>query len=399
MSYSIIDDGHISIPAGFRATGVSAGLKEVRARDLAIVYSQISCRAAGIFTTNAIPAAPIYFNQAILARNRENIRAVLINAGHANAGTGQPGLANAVECAKLAADELEIPRDSVLLMSAGQIGTNLPMDKLRDGIRRAASELDSGAGRRAAMAILTTDTRPKDRALRVTLREGRTIHLAGMAKGSRLAHPRQAALFTVLTTDAPIDSRLLSRSLEHSVTRSLGRLSLDSDTSPNDGVLLLANGAAGGPPIVDLNTWEYGAWQEALDMICHDLAQQIVRDTAANAKLIQIQVRGAASEEQARQVALSVARSSAVRWACTRSSPDWGSIMVAVGGSGVELRADALEIRVGSMITMIDSMAARYDSAAIVQALSGSEVDLIVDLHMGSSTATIWTCTPMGETP
>lgn len=249
------------------------------------------------------------------------------------------------------------------------------------------------------MAILTTDARPKDRALRVTLREGRTVHLAGMAKGSRLAHPRQASILAILTTDALIEQRLLARSLEQSIARSLGRLSLDSDISPNDGVLLLANGAAGGPPIVDINSWEYGAWQEALDAICSDLAQQIVRDTAVNAKLIQIQVRGGASDEQARQVAIAVARSSAVRWACTRSNPNWGSIMVAVGGSGAEIRADALEIRVGSIITMIDSTATRYDSAAVVQALSGPEVDLVIDLHMGSSTAMVWTCTPMGEMP
>jgi glutamate N-acetyltransferase/amino-acid N-acetyltransferase len=399
MSYSIIEDGHISSPAGFRATGVSAGLKEVRARDLALVYSQSPCRTAVIFTTNAIPAAPIYFNQAILARNRESIRAILINSGHANAGTGQPGLANAVECAKQAADELEVPRDSVLLMSVGQIGTHLPMDKLRDGIRRAASELDSGAGRRAAMAILTTDTRPKDRALRVTLREGRTVHVAGMVKGSRLAHPRQASILAIFTTDAQIESRLLLRSLEQSIARSLGRLSIDNDVSPNDGVILLANGAAGGPSITDINSWEYGAWQEALDVLCIDLTQQIVRDTAANAKLVQIHVRGGASEEQARQVAVAVARSSAVRWSCARSIPDWGSIMVAVGGSGAEVRAEALEIRIGSIITLIDSTAARYDSAAVVQALSGTEVDLLIDLHMGSSTAMVWTCTPMGEKP
>jgi glutamate N-acetyltransferase/amino-acid N-acetyltransferase len=202
-----------------------------------------------------------------------------------------------------------------------------------------------------------------------------------------------------LTTDALIEARLLLRSLEQSIARSLGRLSIDNDVSPNDGVILLANGAAGGPAITDINSWEYGAWQEALDVLCNDLTQQIVRDTAANSKLVQIHVRGGASEEQARQVAVAVARSSAVRWSCARSIPDWGSIMVAVGGSGAEIRAEALEIRIGSIITLIDSTAARYDSAAVVQALSGTEVDLLIDLHMGSSTAMVWTCTPMGEKP
>ncbi len=145
MSYNFLDDGHISSPLGYRATGISGGLKDVRARDLALVYSVRPCTAAGMFTTSAIVGAPIFFDQAILARNRDKIRAVMINAGQANAGTGQPGLADAVECAKLAADELEVPRDSVLLMSTGKIGVSLPMHKMKDAIRRAVSELDSGA--------------------------------------------------------------------------------------------------------------------------------------------------------------------------------------------------------------------------------------------------------------
>lgn len=397
MSYNIVEDGHISTPTGFRATGVSCGLKEVRARDLALIYSQKPCRVASMFTTNAIPAAPIFFNQAILARNRENVRAVLVNAGHANAGTGPAGLALAVECAKLTADELEVPRDSVLLLSTGQIGVPIPMEKMKDGIRRAASELDSGAGRRAAIAILTTDTRPKDRALRVTLREGRTIMLGGMAKGSRMVHPRLATMLCVITTDALIDTRLLSRSLEQSVAKSFGRLSLDGDTSPNDAVLVLANGAAGGMPIVDAGSWEYGAWQEGLDAICTDLAQQIVRDAAASAKFVQVHVRGASTEEHARHVALAVARSSSVRWACARSVADWGSVLVAIGASGAELRPDVLEIRMGSVLVMLDGGPVRIDSSALVQALSGAEIEITIDLHMGTSSTTVWTCTPLGE--
>src|SRR5919199_6707167 len=264
MSYNILDDGHVSSPSGFRATGISGGLKEVRARDLALVYSQRPCHVAAMFTTSTILAAPIFFNQAILARNRDKIRAVMINAGHANAGTGQPGLADAVECAKLAADELEVPRDSVLLMSTGQIGVPLPMHKMKDAIRRAVSELDSGGGRRAAIAILTTDTRPKDRALVVSLREGRSIVIGGMAKGSRMVHPNLATLLCVLTTDVAIDTRLLARSLNQSVGQSFARLTIDGDTSPNDAVVLLANGASETPPITDVASWEYGAWQVAV---------------------------------------------------------------------------------------------------------------------------------------
>src|SRR5215213_9295681 len=393
MSYHFLEDGHISSPRGFRATGISCGLKEVRARDLALVYSQRPGRVAALFSTSAIRAAPIFFNQAVLARNREGIRAVLINAGQANAGTGQPGLADAVECAKLAADELEVPRDSVLLMSTGQIGVPLPMHKMKDAIRRAVSELDSGGGRRAAIAILTTDTKPKERALTVSLREGRNVMIAGMAKGGRMVHPRLATLLCVITSDVMMDARLLARGLEQSVGLSFGRLTIDGDTSPNDGIILLANGASERPPIVDAGSWEYGAWQEGLDALCADLAQQVVRDAAATGKLIQVHVRGATSEAAAKQVAQAVARSASVRWACARGSADWGGLLVAVGAAGTELRPDLLELRLGPAIVMLNGVPAAFDQTSAVQALSGPEAELSIDLHMGAYSATVWTST------
>ncbi len=397
MSYSVIEDGHISSPAGFRATGVSSGLKEIRARDLAIVYSQHPCRVAALFTSNALRAAPIFFNQAILARNREGVRAVLINSGYANAGTGQSGLTNAVECAKIAADELEVPRDSIMLMSNGQIGVALPMEKMRDGIRRAASELDSGAGHRAAIAILTTDTRPKDRAFRVQVREGRSIIVAGMAKGNRMPHPRMGSLMAILTTDAPIDSRLLARSLDQSYGKSFGRMMIDSDTSPNDGVILMANGAEGGNPIVDASSWEFAAWQESLDAICTDLAMQVVRDAASGGKFVQIHVRGATNETTARQVAQTVARSASVRWACAKGVAEWGGILVAVGASGVELRPETIELRIGATTVFLDGIPARFDPISVIQTISAPEIEVTIDLHMGPGNATIWTCTSPGD--
>jgi glutamate N-acetyltransferase/amino-acid N-acetyltransferase len=393
MSYNFLDDGHVSSPLGFRATGISGGLKEVRARDLALVYSQRPCAVAAVWTTNAILAAPTFFDQAVLSRNRENIRAVLINAGQANTGTGPQGLADAVECAKLAADELEVPRDSVVLMSSGQIGVPLPMGKMKDAIRRAVSELDSGGGRRAAIAILTGDGRPKDRALGVSLRGERSFVLGGMAKGGRLAQPGSGATLALITTDATIDGRLLARSLEQSVAQSFGRLLGDGDANPNDCVIVLANGAAEIAPIADAGSWEYGAWQEALDALCADLAQQVLRDAAAGGKVVQVSVRGAASEAAARQVAQAVARAPAVRRACAQGRPDWGGLLVAVGASGVELRAELLELRIGPVLVMLDGVATRFDTNPVVQALSGPEVELTVDLHMGGHGAAVWTAT------
>ncbi|MBX0330337.1 bifunctional glutamate N-acetyltransferase/amino-acid acetyltransferase ArgJ [Oscillochloris sp. ZM17-4] len=394
MSYTIFEDGHISSPHGFRATGVSCGLKDgSRARDLALIYSLHPCKVAAMFTTSVTRAAPVYLSQAILSRNREAIRAVMINSGHANAGTGQAGLTDAVECAKLVADELEIQRDAVMLMSTGIIGVPLPMPKIRDGIRRAVSELDSGGGRRAAVAILTTDTKPKERVYRVQLGEGHRVTLAGMAKGTRMIHPRLATMLCMITTDLAIDQHLLAQSLSHSVGRSFNRLNLDGDCSPNDTVMILANGAAEGPPITDAGSRAFAAWQDALNQLCYELSQQIVRDASNGGKIIQVTVRGAPDEEYARKVCDVVARSSALRAACMRNTPDWGTLLAAIGSSEVELRPELLELRIGHVVLMLEGLPCAFDQAMALQLFTSPEIDFMIDMHLGPAEATVLTCT------
>lgn len=394
MSYTIFEDGHIASPTGFRATGVSCGLKDgSKARDLALIASQRPCRVGAMFTTSLTRAAPVFLSQAILSRNREAIRAVLINSGQANAGTGQAGLADAVECAKLVADELEVPRDAVLLMSTGIVGVPLPMPRLREGIKRAVSELDSGGGRRAAVAILTTDSRPKERVFRVQLRNDQRITLAGMAKGTRMIHPRLATMLCVITSDVLIEQRLLQRALQHSVARSFNRLNLDGDSSPNDSVLFLANGAAAMPSISDPTSREYGAFQEALDALCTDLAQQIVRDAAGNGKIMVVRVRGASDERMARRVADAVAGSRAVRAWVRRGSTDWGPLLAAVGGSCAEFRPELLALRVGQLSLLHEGATVPFDPAALLPIISAPEVELHVDLNVGPVDLSLWTCT------
>jgi glutamate N-acetyltransferase/amino-acid N-acetyltransferase len=394
MSYTIFEDGHISSPTDFRATGVSCGLKGGgKQRDLALVYSLKPCRVAAMFTSSLTKAAPVFLDQAILSRNRETMRAVLINAGQANAGTGQAGLADAVECAKLVADELEVQRDAVLVMSTGIIGVPLPMHRMRDGIKRAVSELDSGGGRRAAVAILTNDSKPKERVFRVQLREGRRITLAGMAKGTRMIHPRLGTLLCLVTTDLAIEQRLLARALQQSVERSFNRISIDGDQSPNDTVLVMANGAADGPPISDATSWEYGVWQEALDALLADLSQQIVRDAAGSGKIIQVIVRNAANEEAARRIAERVVTSASLRAAIARSEPNWGALLAAVGASGVELRPELLELRIGNISVLQEGTPRPYDEQVLRQLFNNPEIECIIDLHQGPAMITMWTCT------
>ena len=394
MNYAIFEDGHIASPQGFRATGVSCGLKDgSKARDLALVYSLHPCRVGALFTTNLIQAAPVFLSQAILSRNREAIRAVLINAGQANAGTGQAGLNDAVECAKLVADELEVPRDAVLLMSTGVIGVPLPMKRIREGIRRAVSELDSGGGRRAALAMLTTDSRPKERVYRVHLRDGQRITLAGMAKGTRLIHPRLATLLCLITSDAAIEQRLLQQALHHSVAHTFNRLNLAGDSSPNDTVLALANGAAATPTIGDARSPEFEIFQQALTALCADLTQQIVRDAAENGKIIHVRVRGATSEAVARQVADAIARSRAVRSLLHRGSSDWGPFLAAIGSSCADLRPELLSLRLGSMLVLNEGAAVPFESTSMLQILSMPEVEVTVDLNIGPVDLSLWTCT------
>lgn len=394
MSHTIFDDGHIASPTGYRATGISCGLKDgSKARDVALVYSLHPANVAALFTTSLTKAAPVFLSQAILSRNRDAMRAVLINSGQANAGTGQPGLTDAVECAKLVADELEIPRDGVLVMSTGLIGVPLPMQKMREGIKRAVSELDSGGGRRAAVAMLTTDNRPKERVLRLQLREGQRCTLAGMAKGTRMIHPRLATMLCVITTDAAIEQRLLQRALQHSVTYSFNRMNVDGEASPNDAVIMLANGAADARPINDPTSREFTAFQSALDVLCADLAQQIVRDAAGSGKIVHIYVRGASDEPSALAVADKIAQSRSLRATLRRGMPEWGSIMAAIGASSVELRPELIDIRLGSVRVLHEGAGTPFDMTSALQAVSGPEIELTVDLNLGPVEVHVLSCT------
>lgn len=392
MSFTILEDGHISSPLNYRATGVSAGLKQgSKARDLALVYSQDPATAAAMFSTNLVQAAPIFFNHAILSRNRTNLRAVLINSGQANTATGQQGLNDAVECAKLVADELEVPRDGVLLLSTGVIGEPLPMERMRSGIIRAVSELDSGGGRRAAIAMLTTDSRPKERAYHLKLRDGRKGTVAGMIKGTRWVHPRLATMLCVVTTDLPIEEHILARSLQQSVEQSLHHLSIDGDSSPNDAVVVLANGAVGGATITDPSSWEFGAWQETLDALMANLTQQALRDAAGTGKIVRVVVRGAPDDAAAYHLAERVAHSYNVRVSLRHSQPDWGSILAVIGASE-DLKLEGVELYIADLLLMVDGVPAAFDMNQALQLFGNPEIELIIDLHQGTGLSDIWTC-------
>ncbi len=399
---------------GFRFAGVACGLKPQtaayggRALDLALIVSDVPCAAAGVFTQNRFPAAPVLYDREALQANPAAMRAVVINAGNANACTGQQGLANAAAMASLVEAGLGLPAGSTLVMSTGVIGLPLPMDKVEAGIRDAAVLARSAppggfaqtgqskphtavAGLRpshegvqlAAQAIMTTDTRPKLAARRV---DGAS--LLGMAKGAAMIHPNMATMLAVVVTDAAVAPAPLHAMLRRAADRSFNAISVDGDTSTNDTVLVLANGLAG--PI------DPAAFEAALTEVCTDLAQQIVRDAEGASKYITVRVTGAASEAGARHVAQTIATSLLVKTAIYGGDPNWGRVLAAAGRSGVEL--DPAHVALwfsgegGPEYQVVAAGAPlAYDEAEAASIFACHDLLIHLDLGAGAAEATVWT--------
>jgi glutamate N-acetyltransferase/amino-acid N-acetyltransferase len=383
------------IVPGFRFAGVACGLKPQtaayggRALDLALVVSDVPCAAAGVFTQNRFPAAPVLYDRAALQVNPTAMQAVVINAGNANACTGEQGLADAAAMAALAEAALGLPASSALVMSTGVIGLPLPMDKVAAGIRDAAglarSETgQSGEGRMlAAQAIMTTDTKPK-----LAARQVGDASLLGMAKGAAMIHPNMATMLAVIVTDAALEPAALHTALRHAVARSFNAISVDGDTSTNDTVLTLANGLAG--PV------EPAAFAAALAEVCTDLAQQIVRDAEGATKFVTVRVSGAASEAEARQVAQTIATSMLVKTAIYGGDPNWGRVLAAAGRSGIELDPARAALwfsgdRGAEYPVVAAGAPLAYDEAEAARIFACHDLLIHLDLGAGAAEATVWT--------
>jgi glutamate N-acetyltransferase/amino-acid N-acetyltransferase len=402
-------DGSITDVAGFRAAGVHCGLKPGDALDLALLVSERPCTAAAVFTTNRVKAAPVLYDQALLARNPTAIRAVVVNSGNANAVTGDQGLRDARRMAELTAEAAGCEPDQVWVMSTGVIGQPLDMARIAAGITHAASTLAPDGGHDAARAIMTTDTVPKEAAVRVWLSAG-DVTVAGLAKGAGMIHPNMATMLAVLATDAAVPPDLLDQALRHAVDRSFNCITVDGDTSTNDTVLLLANGASG-VSIDHPNSEKFGAFRDAVTAVATTLAQKIVRDGEGATKFITIHVRGAPSAGDAKQVATAVARSPLVKTALHGEDANWGRVLAAVGYSGVEVDPERIglwfaegggelggtqgnseELGGRSLQLVRDGRPFRVDEAAAAQILAGEDIDIIIDLGLGDDEATVWTC-------
>jgi len=391
MPFKWLADGTVTSVPGFRAAGVACGIKPAPALDLALVASERPCAAAGGFTTNRFAAAPVLYDRASLAANPMDVRAVAINAGCANACTGDDGLADAREMAGLVAGALGCDTGAVLVMSTGVIGVRLPMERLRAGIPQAVQALSGDGGAAAARAIMTTDTRPKACAVRTQVL-GRPVTVAGMAKGSGMIHPNMATMLALIATDAAATPPLLGAILRRAVARSFNAVTVDGDTSTNDTVLLLANGQAGHAPLTDPDAPEAAPLAEAVLAVAVHLAQAIARDGEGASHFVTVTVRGAASEADAWRAAKAVANSPLVKTAVYGGDPNWGRVLCAVGYSGCQVDPAHAALWFGDVALVAGGRPLDYDEKRAAAVLQEPEVTITIDLGLGAGEATVWTC-------
>ena len=381
-----VAEGTVTSPRGFYAGATYAGIKKkaTDSLDLGILFSEASCMAAGVFTTNRIKAAPVVLCQKRLELGKAV--AVVVNSGCANACNGEQGLADAAEMAALAAKGIGVLPEDVLVASTGVIGQRLPMELIRAGIGQIILSADGGHS--LVKAMMTTDTVPKEVAVRVG--EGGFV-IGGVAKGSGMIHPALATFLCFLTTDAAVDIDFLKSALRKAADISFNMVSIDGDTSTNDTVLIMANGLAGGE-VIRQDTKQADAFQQALDQVCIYLAKSIARDGEGASKLIEVSVNGACSVAEARLAVRTIVASPLVKAAVHGNDPNWGRIIAAVGRSGVEMTESKIDLYLGDIGVVRGGRPLPFDKRDVVAVLKGSEVAIRLNLNLGSAAATAWGC-------
>lgn len=389
-----IIEGGVTASQGFQASGVHAGIKKNR-KDMALVYSSVPAKGAGTFTTNVVKAAPVIWDMKI-TKESQYVQAVVLNSGVANACTGAEGDKNNELMAEAVAKALNIPINSVYTASTGVIGKQMPIDVIVKGVSLLAGELKPGlgAGAQAAEAIMTTDTYPKECAVSFVI-DGKEVKLGGMAKGSGMIHPNMATMLAVITTDLAISKELLQEALSEDVKHSFNMISVDRDTSTNDSLLILANGLAGNKEITEKND-DYDAFCKALNYVTTNLAKKIAADGEGATKLLEVQVIGVKSEEDAISISKSIITSNLVKSAVFGNDANWGRILCAMGYSGASFDPDKVDLYIesadGKLKLVENGLGTDYSEEYASKLLSGKEVKVTVDLKSGNATATAWGC-------
>jgi glutamate N-acetyltransferase / amino-acid N-acetyltransferase len=384
--------GGVTSPQGFRAAGVSVGIKRPRpdgtaAPDLALIVSDVPATAAAVFTINKAQAAPVLVSREHLAKSGGVARGVIVNSGCANACTGDDGMANARDMASETARLIGCNGNQVLVASTGVIGVGLPMDKITSGLPRAFAVLANDQGPAAARAIMTTDPFPKEAAARVVI-DGREVVIGGMAKGSGMIEPMMATMLGFVTTDAAVPQPLLDRALRAAVNTTFNAITVDGECSTNDTVMLLANGRSG----ASVNEASYEAFLNGLTAVCRELALGIVRGGEGATKLVTVKVTGAASETEARIAAKAIANSPLVKTAIHGGDPNWGRLIAVAGRAGVAFELNRAVVTIGSLVLFERGKPHDERAPEAATYLQGKDLVVSVDLGSGSAAATVWTC-------
>ncbi len=383
-----IPGGTVTSPRGFCAGATYAGIKKETkdVLDLGILFSEVSCVAAGVFTASKIKAASVILCQERLQKGKATV--VVVNSGCANAYTGEQGLADAAEMAALAAKAIGIAPEDVLVASTGVTGQPLPLKLIEAGIRKVV--LSREGGRELARAMMTTDTVPKEVAVAVTI-GGSQFTIGGVAKGAGMIHPNLATMLCFLTTDAAVELDFLKSALRQAVDISFNMISVDGDTSPSDTVILMANGLAGNKPISSGNE-PADVFQQALEQVCVYLAKSIARDGEGATRLIEVTVSGAVSLAEARLAARTIVGSSLVKAAVHGADPNWGRIIAAVARSGVEVVESNIDLDIGGVSLVKGGRPLPFSEHSVVEILKQGEVPIRLCLNLGTASATAWGC-------
>ena len=391
MNYKVID-GNVSSPKGFLSSGIHCGVKEGSTKkDLALIYSEVPCVGAGMYTNNVVKCAPIYVTKEHLLNNKA--QAIICNSGNANCCTGEDGINKAKDIAFEVAKSLNIDVEDVLIASTGVIGVQINAEAIKNGIPELTSKL-SNTGSDAAEAIMTTDTKSKQVAVQVEI-GGKTVTIGGMCKGSGMIHPNMCTMLCFITTDCAISKELLQKSLSESIDETFNMISVDGDTSTNDTVLVLANGMAGNTEITEENE-DYKKFHEALYYINEELSKKIAGDGEGCTCLFEVKVQNALTKADAKTMAKSVVMSSLTKAAVYGHDANWGRILCAMGYSGADFEPELVDIyfesSAGKLKIVEDGRATDYSEEKATEILSQEHVIAICDCKQGEFNATAYGC-------
>jgi glutamate N-acetyltransferase / amino-acid N-acetyltransferase len=388
MAFKIIEDGNITSVPGFSAGSAHCGLKNSGKPDICIIHIPSGAVCSGVFTTNSFRAAPVIIDMESLDDNN-NIKAVAVNSGIANACTGDQGMKNARHMQRITADALGIDSRQVLVASTGVIGKQLPMEKLESGIKASASAMTDDGGDEAARAIMTTDLAEKKIAVELTADKGRKVIIGGIAKGSGMIKPDMATMLAFIGTDAKVERDTLDRIVKQANKTSFNSISVDGCQSTNDSVFLMANGLSG--LSIEEESIYYKGFAEAVTFVMQELAKKIVMDGEGATKFIEISVSGARDDAEAGRAAMAIADSNLFKTAMFGQDLNWGRINAALGASGCSLDPDRVDISVGGRMIVKNGTGLDMEKKAAKELLKPQHIKISIDLRNGKGSWTVWT--------